>query len=332
MGKIFGLILFAGTLLTAAAVHLASRAEVSQPVIASPRPAANAVVSEPGRRLPTIAPPVPILPTAPVDLSLAPAGQPDPEFERMMQWAQQNKLAERSLPKILQAVSEQFVGAAYREHLLDRADQETLFVSLKEFDCVLLVETVLALSRGIAAQDYTYSAFTQNLQTQRYWNGEINGYCSRLHYFSAWLQDNAKRNVVTDISATLGGNSLNKPLNFMSQHWQNYPQLLNNPTNRQCIQAMEARIETTSMRYVLRRQIASLYSKLQPGDIVAITTDIPGLDATHVGLVYRTASGNIGLIHAAPTVGVKRSPDLQTYVDRLGAPGILVARPIDPRQ
>jgi Protein of unknown function (DUF1460) len=326
MGKRLGLILFAGTLLTAAAVHLVSQAEVKQPVIASVPLVVRAVDPV---ELPSLAPVASPSTEEPMELALAAA---DPKFEPIMQWAKQNKLAQRSLPEIVQAVSEQFVGATYRDHLLDQTSAETLFVSLKEFDCVLFVETVLALSRSIAIADYTYPTFTQNLQAQRYRHGEMDGYCSRLHYWSEWIQDNADRNGVTDLSATLGGVPLNKPLNFMSRHWQKYPQLLNSPANRQCIQDMEVKLDAIPIRYIPHQQIASLYPKLQPGDIVAITTDQPGLDATHTGLVYRTANGGIGLIHAAPNAGVKMSTDLQTYVDRLGATGILVARPIDARQ
>ena len=326
MRKSLGLILFAGTLFTVATVHLGSQAEVRQPAIV----AAQSTVSPINFAIAPLV--VPSLPSPDRVIHPFPAATSDPEFERIMQWAKQNQLARRSLPEILQTVSEHFVGATYREHLLDQADSETLFVSLKEFDCVLFVETVLALSRGITAQDYTYSTFRQNLQSQRYWQGEMDGYCSRLHYFSTWIQDNAQRHAIIDMSPTLGGIAFNQSLNFMSRHWQKYPQLLNSSTNRQCIQAMETKIAGANRRYIPRQQIASLYHKLQSGDIVALTTDIPGLDATHTGLVYRTASGNIGLIHAAPSVGVKISTDLQTYVDRLGATGILVARPIAPQQ
>jgi hypothetical protein len=67
---------------------------------------------------------------------------------------------------------------------------------------------------------------------------------------------------------------------------------------------------------------------LKPGDIVAIATDLPGLDVTHTGFVYRNPDGSVGLIHAAPGSGVKISRDLQTYTERVEhAIGILVARP-----
>jgi Protein of unknown function (DUF1460) len=340
MPKITGWILFAATLLAIATVHLGSRAEITHTLGLEPDRPSTRELDKPllppqlSERSPTpLSPEVfcnrLVCPSSPVVLAKV---EPDRDFQRLMQWAMQQNLAQRSLPEILQAVAGKFVGTAYTENLLDRTGQETLVVSLKEFDCVLFVETVLAMARGIANQTYDYATFTQHLEDQRYWHGKLEGYCSRLHYFSLWIQDNQTRNTVTDISATLGGIPWNQPLNFMSRHWQKYPKLQNSSANRQCIREMEATIDPTTIHYIPRRQIASLYAKLQPGDIVAIATDIPGLDATHTGLVYRMANGNVGLIHAAPRVGVKISPDLQTYVDRLGAIGIMVARPIDPRR
>jgi len=65
------------------------------------------------------------------------------------------------------------------------AQEEVLVVNFHQFDCVLFVETVLAIARGVALQDYSYSTFLDHLRQHRYWNGQIDGYCSRLHYI--WM-------------------------------------------------------------------------------------------------------------------------------------------------
>uniref|UniRef100_A0ACD5GRA6 N-acetylmuramoyl-L-alanine amidase-like domain-containing protein n=1 Tax=Desertifilum tharense IPPAS B-1220 TaxID=1781255 RepID=A0ACD5GRA6_9CYAN len=87
--------------------------------------------------------------------------------------AREQQLATRPMSDIVQAIAEQLLGSAYQAGLLDESAEETLVASLTQFDCVLFVEAVLAIARGIALQDYTYSSFTQNLQAQRYWNGTI---------------------------------------------------------------------------------------------------------------------------------------------------------------
>lgn len=97
-----------------------------------------------------------------------------------MQEAVKEKLHSRPLGEMMQAIAVKFRGTPYRAGLLDRSSQETLVVSLQGFDCVLFVETVLAIARGVAVQDYSYHTFAGHIQNQRYRNGELSGYCSRL--------------------------------------------------------------------------------------------------------------------------------------------------------
>jgi hypothetical protein len=256
----------------------------------------------------------------------------DPRFAQIMQMAIAQNLHQKPIGEIVQTIAEQLEGSAYKEGLLDRSPQEQLVISLSQFDCVLLVETVLALARGVAVQDYAYATLAQNVESLRYANGELNGYCSRLHYFSGWINDNQKRGQVIEIGDRLGGIPLNKPLRFMSNNWQLYPKLLASKDNLNCIVAMEKGIDTKQIAYVPTEKIRSIYSQLQPGDIIAIATEIEGLDVTHTGLAYRHSDGSFGLIHASPVGRVVVSADLQAYIARQPqAIGILVARPVDPR-
>lgn len=256
------------------------------------------------------------------------------EYQRLMQSSGDHQLSQLPIDKVLQTVSAKFLGATYREGLLDQGDAEKLFISLTEFDCVLFVETVLAFSRNLLSPNSSYENFVENVQTVRYTDGKLDGYCSRLHYFSAWIRDNQKRNIVRDRTAELGGIPLNKTLNFMSSNWQKYPRLKNNEANRQCILAMEKEIalemRSHPLRYIPSSKIHSIYPLLKAGDIIAVTTDIQGLDTTHTGFVYPTGNG-LGLIHASPSGKVKVSPDLQRYVEGVDhAIGIMVASPIHP--
>ncbi len=253
-------------------------------------------------------------------------------FQRLMQRAQAEKLHDRPMSEILQALAEQLLGAEYKAGLLDKSNTETLIVSLTQFDCVLFVESVLAMARGVAVRDYSYDSFVSRIADQRYRNGQINGYCSRLHYFSDWIVDNEKRGTVTNITRTLGGVPLNKTLNFMSRHKSSYPQMASDNATYQCIVGAEAKLDGLKFYYIPQSQIRRAYTQLQPGDIVAIATEIEGLDVTHTGLVYRSPDGSTGLIHASPSGAVKISPDLETYVGKVeSSTGILLARPADPR-
>jgi hypothetical protein len=262
------------------------------------------------------------------------AAQPEDiaRFDQIVQYAKQQNLPDRAIGEILQAIGDNFLGKPYAENLLDKSGEEKLIVTLNKFDCVLFVETVLAIARGVAVQDYDYQNFVNRLEQQRYLDGKMNGYCSRLHYFSEWINDNQKRETVENITAQLGGIPMNKTLNFMSQHRSSYPQMVKDEATYQCIVGIEADLAKTIVNYIPTNRIKSIYSQLKPGDIVAVATDVKGLDVTHTGFVYRNADGNLGLIHASPAGAVTVAYDLQTYISRVeSAIGIVVARAIDPR-
>jgi hypothetical protein len=235
-------------------------------------------------------------------------------------------LGSTDFPSQIQRVAEGFLGLPYQGDMLDRAEPEVLTLSLQKFDCVLFVESVLAIAR--AGDDRSEAGFISRMQTQRYRGGLIDGYCSRLHYFSDWIGDNQQRGLVKDLTPSLGGAPFKPRLDFMSQHWQKYPRLVANRNNRDCIERMETTLASQPRTYLPTASIAQHYDQLQSGDIVAIATSVPGLDVTHTGLVYRSQSGDVGIIHAAPRSGVKVSRDLQSFVEQVDqAIGIMVARP-----
>ncbi len=252
-------------------------------------------------------------------------------FEKIVQYAKREKLSDRPIGQIIQAIGDNFLGQPYAEGLLDKSGTEKLIITLNKFDCVLFVETVLAISRGVAIKDYDYQNFVNRIEEQRYLNGKMNGYCSRLHYFSEWINDNQKRETVENITAKLGGIPMNKQLNFMSQHRSSYPQMVKDEATYQCIVGIEADLAKNTVNYIPTNQIKSIYSQLKPGDIVAVATDVKGLDVTHTGFVYRNADGNLGLIHASPAGAVTVAYDLHRYISRVeSAIGIVVARAKTP--
>lgn len=260
-----------------------------------------------------------------------PNTQDGKRFQHVMQEAIAQNLHQRPIGEIVQSIAQEFLGTPYKAGLLDQFTEETLVATLNQFDCVLFIETVLAIARGIATQDYSYPTFVNHIQNQRYRHGQMDGYCSRLHYFSEWILDNQKRGIVKNLAQDLGSVPLNKTLNFMSTHRQNYSQL-SDDVIYQCIVDKETELNSVTVNYIPTNRIRQLYSQLQPGDIIAVATKIPGLDVTHTGFVYRTAEGNIGFIHASPIGRVTISRDLQQYVSKVeNAIGILVARPNDLR-
>lgn len=252
------------------------------------------------------------------------------QLTQLLQQAPQ--LQEQTWPQLLQTLAAKFEGATYKGGLLDQSPKEELVLSLSQFDCVLFVETVLAIARTLTVEEPSPQVFSDAVQAQRYRQGQMQGYCSRLHYFSDWIADNQRRGLVENITPALGGIPLNKSLNFMSQHRQSYPQL-QSQANWQCIQAVETQLQSLPLHYIPQAQIRTIESSLQPGDIIAVATAVPGLDVTHTGLVYQTPNQAKGLIHASPGGSVRIASDLATYIANVDQSiGIIVARPQNPQQ
>ena len=56
----------------------------------------------------------------------------------------------------------------------------------------------------------------------RYRGGTRGSYASRLHYFSEWISDGARRGLLRDIAPELGGEEDTRPLRFMTEHRKSY--------------------------------------------------------------------------------------------------------------
>ncbi len=248
-------------------------------------------------------------------------------FAQVMNYARENDLHERPLGEIMQELGLQFEGKPYMAGLLDEPDSETLICRLDGFDCVTFVEAALAMARAIRQQDYSYDSFALNTRDQRYRGGEMGDYCSRLHYFSDWIADNERRGNVENITEQVGGEPLDKTINFMTSNRKSYPRFATNDTLFACIQEMEANLADVELFYIPQHRIRDAYDQLQAGDIIATATSIKGLDVTHTGLVYKH-DGGTGFLHASLTGGVKTEPDLQNYITSVKKQiGIIVARP-----
>jgi hypothetical protein len=293
--------------------------------IFSSSPIAALVAAKPPDTQPSsaIAPSYPRLATDPASAA---------KFEQVKNYAIAQKLHKRPMPEIIQVIATQFLDSPYEVGILERTKTEELVVRLDKFDCVLFVETVLAIAHGVSLEDYSHEKFAFLIENLRYRDGHLNGYCSRLHYFSEWIIDNQKRALVGDITARSGGLPLAQTLNFMSQHRVSYPQLAQDDSAYECIKAQESRLASLPTFYIPTNQVRNSYDKMRSGDIVAIATKIKGLDVTHTGLVYIAIDGKVGLIHASPSGKVKISPDLQTYVQGVKEQsGIMLVRFNDPR-
>ena len=227
------------------------------------------------------------------------------------------------------AIAKSFLGTPYAEKTLEIGKKETLVVNLRGLDCTTFVENVLAFSKTVNTEQEYFNHFIENLETIRYRNGELNGYPSRLHYFTEWILDNQKKGLVKNITTDLGGIEINKAINFMGTHRKLYP-FLTDDDNYKRIQEMETQLAKEELCYLPQDQILNQEDQLQSGDIIALATSIKGLDVTHTGFAIRLQSGRIHLLHASSSGEVKISEEpLVDYLKKIKSNiGIIVARPI----
>ena len=96
-------------------------------------------------------------------------------------------------------IARQFMGVPYVAHTLEVNDREQLVVNTRQLDCTTFVETVTALKLCILRNKRTWKDYLDALRSLRYRQGKLDGYPSRLHYFTDWIQDKVKMQLVDDI-------------------------------------------------------------------------------------------------------------------------------------
>jgi hypothetical protein len=232
-----------------------------------------------------------------------------------------------------------FLGTAYVPGTLEVAGEEGVVVNLVQLDCVTFVENVLAMARFIKSAEpeiletetQMREAYRGLLREIRYRGGRVDGYPSRLHYFSHWIQDNESRGLVREITQDLGGEMDPEAIDFMSQHPESYRQLMD-PYNLGAIREIEFWLSGQTRYKIFQEDIPARRDQIQNGDIIAITSTVPGLDVAHTGLAY-WQGGELHLLHAPmvdDVVEVSRLP-LAERIWRVDAQdGIRVVRPLAP--
>jgi hypothetical protein len=236
-------------------------------------------------------------------------------------------LLEKDFGKTIVGVGKSFLGTSYVAKTLEIGEIETLVVNLHGLDCTTYVENVLAFSLLLREGESDFSSFTDNLETIRYKNGKLDGYASRLHYFSEWIANNEQKGLLKDITSAIGGKEITKEINFMSSHRDLYP-FLKDEVNFEKIKASENYLNNEAICYLPQDQIEANEDLIHSGDIIALTTAIDGLDITHTGLAIREKDGRIHLLHASSSGEVKISKiPLVDYLKGVKKnTGIMVAR------
>lgn len=190
----------------------------------------------------------------------------------------------------------QLIGRPYVAYTLEVNDEEQLVVNLRQLDCTTLVETVCALTLTAREGKHDFRSYCRHLQQLRYRQGKINGYPSRLHYFSDWINDKVAMRLVREISSDKAPftaiQTLN--LNYMSTHPQAYKALRQHPSMVKQIAEQEKRLTGRQYRFIPKTDKPDntlLKQFIHDGDILAITCSKPGLDIAHLGFAVWSKDG-----------------------------------------
>lgn len=193
-----------------------------------------------------------------------------------------------------------FIGTPYKGGTLDAGENETLIVRTDSLDCTTYVEAVLALYLSSFKDNPGYDDFSESLIYIRYRGGVIDGYASRLHYFSDWASDNEKKGILREVTQEGEHDVRLCSLNYMTTHSNLYRQLKDNDSLISEISKVEKSWIDYKMPYIPKNVLNSSKADLplEDGDILALTTNISGLDVLHLGFAL-WIDGRLHLLHAS---------------------------------
>jgi hypothetical protein len=89
----------------------------------------------------------------------------------------------------------------------------------------------------------------------------------------------------------------------MSSHLKQYKQLVNSPENVNKMANYEEALSKQIVYWIPKDKIPAIgFSWIKDGDIIAITTSIPGLDIVHIGIAMYIKE-QLQLLHASSLKG-----------------------------
>ena len=215
--------------------------------------------------------------------------------------------------------AKKMLGVPYVAGTLDGNEEEQLVVRIDALDCTTFVETVLAFCIADKRGERDFEGFKKALTDVRYRDGILNGYTSRLHYFSDWIRNNEQMGFVKECtSETACSHPKELWLDFMTTHVDSYLPMKKDPELVKEMAAHEKNWQGTVVSYIPKENLnlSSDELKIKDGDVLAMVTNIKGLDIVHVGFAF-WKEGKLHLLHASSSAK-KVIEDPQTQYESSG--------------
>lgn len=238
------------------------------------------------------------------------------KFQALCDFARKKNLASQPIGKRTVAFGSALCGTAYVNYTLEIDDKiESPSVNFDGLDCWTFYETSLAMARMIRNPQplWTREALLHYIELERYRGGRSDGtYASRMHHLEEVFADNERRGLGTNVSKSLGGIPLSRRVEYMSTRTavRNSRYLRNNLSLVPEMARIEAQISTLPVHYIPNSRVASIESKLEDGDVIAIVSNWHASYTSHVGLAKRDGA-TCRFMHATSS----RSKGRQCTVD-----------------
>ncbi|MES2764635.1 MAG: N-acetylmuramoyl-L-alanine amidase-like domain-containing protein [Bacteroidota bacterium] len=250
-------------------------------------------------------------------------------FKKVVEKAKAENWVKLPIGESMANIGLMLLGTDYVGGTLDGEGGEVCRVDFTGLDCVTFFEVALGTSRILRKGKDTFEDLVNEITMTRYRAGKLDGYTSRLHYTGDWIYDNEKKGVIKDVTKEIGGEKFPLHVDFMSTHPKFYAPLEADSTLVGVVANQEKAINARQYFYVPKGDVAKIAPLLKTGDIIAISTNIKGLDYSHTGMAYRDEKGVLRFLHASQTKKkVILDQALHDYLAGVKSQtGITVARP-----
>jgi hypothetical protein len=254
-------------------------------------------------------------------------------FTQIVEKARTENWNKLPIGEVVGKIGRSFVGTPYVGKTFEIFDdREVCVINLNGLDCATFYEASLALARTVKSKRQTPVEFQKQVQRIRYRGGKLDGYVSRLHYSTDYFFDNELKGILNVISDDFpGANLFEKKVSYMSSNPDQYRQLKANASLVPLIAKTENDINARRTFFIPKAKVADAETLLKTGDIIGLTTSIPGLDVSHTGICYRDENGILRFMHASSSKKqVILDERLSEYLAKSKInDGIVVARPLE---
>lgn len=202
----------------------------------------------------------------------------------------------------MKSISARLLGRPYLARPLvgSLTQPEVLVTRMDGFDCVTLVETVLAV-----AISKNLDEFLSELRNLRYLGGEVD-YRNRLHYATDWSRHQIERGLLLDM--TLGEETV--------------------PREKMLYYVKSLKPKLAVFRYFPKHNIDAVSRWLLDGDIIFFVSGRDGLDTSHMGMVFRD-NQRLMMRHATRSHHYVVEQDLMEFFRLMKMSGFIINRPKD---